>query len=97
MLRIFMRKYAGGNAHAYNLESIREHVTWYHQMMDLLAEKLPNAVRIIHYEDMVADPAGALQVAAELCSLALPEGQLPPIGNDSGCAAPYLDFMAGHV
>ena len=94
VLRIYMRHYDKGNAYAYDLKSARDHVMWYHQMMDLLAEKLPDIVRVIHYEDMVADPAAVLRVAADLCGLPMPEGALPPIGDDRGCAAPYRQFMA---
>jgi hypothetical protein len=93
-LRIYMRKYARGNAYAYDLGAIRTYVSWYHQMMDLLAEKLPEIVRVVHYEDMVADPAAALRVAADLCGLAIAEGPLPAVGDDRGCAEPYRQFMA---
>ena len=41
-------------------------------MADLLAQKLPNIVRVIRYEDMVADPATALRAAADLCGLPVP-------------------------
>jgi tetratricopeptide (TPR) repeat protein len=93
-LRIYMRKYARGNAYAYDLASIRTYVTWYHQMMDLLAEKLPDIVRVIHYEEMVADPAAALRMAADLCGLPVAGGPLPAVGDDRGCSVPYRQFMA---
>ncbi|MCH7888571.1 MAG: sulfotransferase [Proteobacteria bacterium] len=94
MLRIYMRKYGRGNAYGYDLKTIREHLTWYHEMMDLLAERLPDRVRIINYEDMIADPAGALRVAADLCGLPMRDGPLPTIGDDRGCGEPYRQFMA---
>ena len=94
MLRIYMRKYAVANPYGYDLKSIRDHVTWYHQMIDVLAEKLPDIVRVIQYEEMVADPAGALRSAAELCGLSMTDAPLPTIGDDRGCAAPYRQFMA---
>ena len=94
MLRIYMHKYSSRNAYAYDLNSIREHVTWYHEMIDVLAEKLPDITRVIRYEDMVADPAAALRVAADLCGLTMTEGPLPEIGDDRGCAEPYRQFMA---
>ena len=70
-LRMYLRHYKIRNSYAYDLKAARDHVTWYHAMMDVLAAKLPDRVRIINYEDMVTDPAGALRVAAELC------GRLP--------------------
>jgi Sulfotransferase family len=93
MLRIYMRKYRSGNPYAYNLKATRDHILWYHQMMDLMAEKFPDIVRVIGYDEMVADPAAALRTAAELCGLPMPTGPLPTIGGDRGCAAPYRDFM----
>jgi tetratricopeptide (TPR) repeat protein len=90
LLRIFMRRYARGNSYSYSLKAAREHIAWYHEMIDLLAEKLPPIARIIRYEDMVADPRGALQVCAELCGLPMTDAALPDIGDDRGCAAPYL-------
>jgi tetratricopeptide (TPR) repeat protein len=93
-LRIYMRKYRWGSPYSYDLKSTYEYIIWYHQMMDLIAEHLPDRVRIIHYEEMIADPAGALRVAADLCGLAMRDGPLPELGDDRGCAAPYREFMA---
>ena len=93
-LRTFLRHYAGGNAYAYELKAIREYVTWYYQMIDVLAEKLPNIVRVVQYEDIVADPTAALRVAAELCGLPMSDKPLPPVGDDRGCSAPYKQLMA---
>jgi hypothetical protein len=80
--------------YSYDLKAARDHVVAYHEMIDLLAAKLPNAVRIVRYEDMVVDPAGARRVVADLCDL--PDSGLPaaPVGDDRGCAKPYRDFMA---
>ena len=93
MLRIYMRKYAFGNPYGYDLAAIRDHITWYHEMIDVLAEKLPHITRVVHYEDIVADPRAALDVAAELCGVPMEHGPLPDIGDDRGCAEPYRDFM----
>jgi len=46
---------------------------------------------------IVADPAGVLRVAAELCGLPIPEGPTPSIGDDRGCAEPYREFMAAEL
>jgi tetratricopeptide (TPR) repeat protein len=97
VLRIYFRRYTEGNAYAYNLAAAREHVLWYHQMMDLMAAKLPSVVRIVRYEDMVADPSSALRIAADLCELPMPGKPLPAIGDDRGCAEPYREFMAAEL
>jgi len=93
MLRIFMRQYAVGNPYAYDLKATREHLLWYQGMIDALAEKLPSIARVIRYEDIIADPAAALKIAAELCGLKPAAGPLPELGDDRGCAGPYRKLM----
>ena len=93
-LRIFMRHYQSDNSYAYDMDMIREHIDWYHEMMDLMVKKNPDHARIVHYEDMVTDPAGALKVAADLCGIAMPQGAVPAVGDDRGCAMPYKDMVA---
>ena len=60
ILRIYMQKYTVGHADSYDLKAIREGLAWYHEMIDLLAAKLPDIARVITYEDMVADPPAAI-------------------------------------
>jgi tetratricopeptide (TPR) repeat protein len=96
-LRIFMRKYKRGNGYAYNLRVIRDYVRWYHQMIDLLAKWLPDRVCIVGYEDMVADRALTLKIAANLCGLPMHQGPLPDIGDDRGCAEPYRKLMTAEL
>lgn len=93
-LRIYMKKYAEGFSFSYDIEAIHSYVTWYYRMIDMLAEKFPKISLVIQYEDMIADPAAALNSAAELCGLELLEVTLPEIGDDRGCAEPYRAFMA---
>jgi tetratricopeptide (TPR) repeat protein len=93
VLRIYQRRYREWNSYSYDLKATRDYVNWYYEMIDLMAQKLPNAVRVIHYEDMIADPSEALRTAAELCGLLMSEQQLPDIGDDRNCAEPYRHFM----
>lgn len=93
VLRIYQRKYREGNAYSYDLGATRKHVLWYHQMMDTLAKKLPDHVRIIDYKDMVADPARAVRTAAELCGVEARHGPLPVLRDDSGCAQHYREYI----
>jgi tetratricopeptide (TPR) repeat protein len=93
MLRIYMTQYRSSNDYAYDLKTAREQILQHHQMFDIMAEKFPDIVRIIQYEDLVADPAGAQSIAAELCGLKLPDEPPVSIGSDTGCAAPYWDLM----
>jgi tetratricopeptide (TPR) repeat protein len=89
MLRIFMRAYAVGNSYSYDLKATREHLLWYHQMIDTLAEKLPEISRVIQYEDIIANPASALRTGADLCGLTVKDGPIPELGDDRNCAEPY--------
>jgi tetratricopeptide (TPR) repeat protein len=93
LFQIFMREYQGGNPYGYNLKAAREHVLWHHQMADLMAEKLPDIVRVIHYEDMIAGPAACLRAAAELCGLTMPHHLPPTVAGDPDCSAPYRQLM----
>jgi hypothetical protein len=97
MLRIYMRKYRSGNPYAYDLKATRDHILWYHQMMDLMAEKFPDVTRVVRYEAMIADPAAAPRVAADLCGLPIPDEPLPTLGYDRGCAAPYRQLMTAEL
>jgi tetratricopeptide (TPR) repeat protein len=97
LLQIFMREYQGGNPYGYNLKAAREHILWQHQMANLMAEKFPEIVRIIHYEDMIANPMICLQAAAELCGLAITGVPLPTVAGDPGCSAPYRQFMIAEL
>jgi len=62
-------------------------------MADLMAEKLPHIVRVIEYEDMIADPTACLRTAAQLCGLSAPDGPVSPVAGDPGCSAPYRQLM----
>jgi hypothetical protein len=97
VLRIFMRRYSRSNFYACDLKAARDHVVWYHQMIDLLAQKLPGVVRVIRYEEMIADPSAALRTAADFCGLPMPQRPLPPVGDDRGCAEPYRKWMAAEL
>jgi tetratricopeptide (TPR) repeat protein len=91
--RIFMQSYKSGNAYAYDINSIHEHVTWYHKMMDAMVEKYPDIVRIVTYEDMVDNPAKVVGEAASLCGLRSPKAGSMQIPDDRGCAGNYIEFM----
>jgi tetratricopeptide (TPR) repeat protein len=93
LLRIFMRNYTSGNPYGADLKAARDHVLWFNEMIDLLAEKFPTIVRVIRYEDMIRNPTGALRVIADLCQLPMPD-KSPSISGDVDCAAPYRELIA---
>jgi tetratricopeptide (TPR) repeat protein len=95
ILRIYQRRYREWNSYSYDLKATRDYVIWYYQMIDLMAQKLPETVRVINYEDMVSDPSGSLVIAANLCGVPLSEqASLPSVGDDRNCSVPYSNFMS---
>jgi tetratricopeptide (TPR) repeat protein len=94
-LRIFMKKYAAGNFHAYDLVAIRHYIAWYHQFIDVLAARFPEISCVISYEEMIADPLKIRAAVAQLCGLEATETPLgaPELEDDRNCAAPYLAWM----
>jgi hypothetical protein len=92
-LRIYQRIYDAGHFYSYDLKTARDHVVWYHQVIDLLQKTFPALVRVIRYEEMVTDPVAALRTAADLCGLPMTDRPPPPVGDDRGCAAPYRQFI----
>jgi tetratricopeptide (TPR) repeat protein len=92
-LRIFMKRYRSGHPYSYDLKSIFRYIEWYHAMMDGLAGKFPELVRIIVYEKMIANPRHALATVADLCGLTVPDIALPAMGDDRGAALPYREAM----
>ena len=58
----------------------RDHIIRYHEAIDLLQEKLPEWVRVVHYEDMIVNPAITLRTAAHLCGLPMTERPLAADG-----------------
>jgi hypothetical protein len=92
-LRIYMKRYKAGHPYSYDLKSIFRYVNWYHAMMDELARKLPGVTRIGAYEDMIENPRRALEMAAELCGLPVPDASMPELGDDRGAATHYHGAM----
>ena len=93
-LRIYMKKYKIGNPYAYDIGDIRDHIAWYYQMIDVVAERLPNVSTILHYEDLFAEPQAILRSIADLCGLDAPDPPLPQLHGDQRCAGPYRDLIA---
>ena len=95
-LRIYMKKYKAGNAYAYDIAGIRDHIAWYDRMSDVLAERLAHVSAVLGYEDMIADPQAALRAVADLCGVEAPDAPLPQLHDDRNCSAPYRDLMAAY-
>lgn len=90
-LRIFQKP--EGSPYAYDLESIREYLTWYNDYISLLHARFSSTTLVLDYEAMIEDPRGALASVASLCGLTAPTPGVPALGDDRNCSWSYLDMM----
>lgn len=96
--RIYMKDYElDKQAYSYSIAKTYAFVRRYYETIDHLVKLLPDVSRIVRYEEMVEDPRGAAEVAAELCGLSVPSGELPRPGDDRGCSEPYRPFIDAAV
>jgi tetratricopeptide (TPR) repeat protein len=91
--RIFTSVYAIGNAYSYNFQVIEDYLSWYNACIDVIARSFKDAVRIVTYDDLVADTRSLYKTATELLPLDFADVEPPSIGDDRGCSAPYAQFM----
>lgn len=92
-LRIFMRRYLTGNAYAYDLAHIFEHLEWSDRMIDAVAAKIPERSAVIDYPSMVADPAATRATIEALCGQDPGDEPAPGLSDDSGCGEPYRPMI----
>jgi hypothetical protein len=92
-LRMYMSKYLRGNAYAYDLKSIADHVAWYNAMIALVAQKHSDVSIVVTYENMIADPNAVLHSVAGLIGLSVGSGPRPDLIDDRDVAEPYKEFM----
>jgi hypothetical protein len=93
-LRVFMKKYAHGHYYSYSVPQIYEYISFYHALMDIYLDRYPDRTMLVHYENLVIDPRNVLSAVAKFCSIAEETDASPVVGDDIGCAAPYLAFLA---
>jgi Flp pilus assembly protein TadD len=92
-VRIFFKHYLTGNAFAYGVANIKDYLAWYFQMTDIWAEKFPDIVARVTYEDMITDPKATIARLGEFVGLEPSNGLSPALGDDRGCAKPYLEMI----
>ena len=92
-LRIFMKNYRTGNSYAFDLSSIFQYIDWYHQMIDILLEKIGERAILVDYETLVANPSLAVNQVFDLCGLDGTNVSIDPIFNDIGAALPYKSYL----
>jgi hypothetical protein len=84
-----MRRYLSGNAYAYDLETIIDHLEWFDGMIEALAGKIGDRARCVTYEEIVADPAETRRRVAGLCGIEARARKVPDLGDDRSCGEPY--------
>lgn len=93
--RIFTKLYRSNtNYYGYDLKKIYDYIDWYYSMIDAWMAALPKVSVIVSYEEMLASPSAILEQAAELCGLDAPQAEPAPLGDDTGAAVPYLEYLA---
>jgi tetratricopeptide (TPR) repeat protein len=92
-LRMFFKSYAKKNIYSYRIRDIQDYLDWYTKLQDVWLARFPDHIITVAYEDMVACPEATVKRVAEFCGLEPPEGELPDIGDDSGCAVPYRAWL----
>ncbi len=97
IFRIYMKNYASGNEYAYDVNTIKEYIEWYYEMIDICLEKLPKISVLVEYENMIADPKAIVEIAYNLCGLKGEPTEIPAIGDDRRIAEPYRRFINNAV
>lgn len=92
--RIFGKIYPlDTNPFAYDMAHIRDYFDGYTRLVDAWSAHLGELAIRVSYKDIIADPKGTLAKITELCGLPAPNGELPDLGDDRGCAKAYLDYL----
>ena len=94
MFRIFATNYGSGNAYAFSIKTINEHIAWYDSLADILVEKFPNVSRVVSYDQLASDPNSMLTTVCELCGLdpKVNRVHIAP-ATDTGISRPYQAYI----
>ena len=90
---ILMTLYRYGNEYSYDLKSACEHVMWYHNMIDLLSERIPEISYVTTYEETIQNPAGVITKIANLCKIDVTKNNASQLHNDVGLADAYRSYI----
>ena len=96
-IRIFFKHYANGNFYSYDMNDTIEFIKWYRTMEGIWAEKFPEHVLLVNYEDLVVDRDDVVARVAQFCGLEQPLPELPHVGDDRRCAEPYRDLLKSQL
>lgn len=92
-LRIFQKNYSSGNYYSYTLKSALEHVDWYHDMIDVLLERLPGRTACVEYENFVGNEQVLFDALTRVMGAKPIVASQTKSYDDTGASRPYRDLM----
>jgi tetratricopeptide (TPR) repeat protein len=93
LVRTYFKNYRSGHHHAYDPKWIAEYVDWYDDLSRQWEKQFPERVRILSYEQLVANPTKTVSDIAMWLGLNPQSLEGPLVGDDSGVAKPYISIM----
>ena len=92
LFKMYSRRYLSGNSYSYDLKETKRYIELYYDMSDALMNAFPDISCCLEYENVVNDPASALDEMCRLCDIKPNHKFLPvSIANDIGCSKPFAD------
>ena len=94
LVRTYFKSYRSGHYHAYDPNWIIEYIDWYEQLSQQWEKVFPGSVRILSYEELVADTVGVVSDILEWLGLRL-EASLSAlvVGDDRYVSEPYIPIL----
>jgi tetratricopeptide (TPR) repeat protein len=60
-----------GNFYAYHMETIQQHLEWYHDMFDLLSARLGDRIMAIEFDELMSNPSEQIRRTEEMLNFRL--------------------------
>jgi tetratricopeptide (TPR) repeat protein len=96
--RIYTKSYRAGNWYSYDLSSLKEYITKYYQIVDLMADLMPQKVRVINYEELVSNPADICTDVLADCGVSTDASlSYGEVQNDVGCSNLFQALMQSEI
>ena len=89
--RIYFKHYREGNHISYDIRTIVEYLSKTELLMDTLAERLPNAVKVVNYEDCVSSPEKLYAEIMRFCGIKPGPVNIGELPSGIGCGEPYRE------
>lgn len=93
IFKIFTRNYKEGNEYAQSIESIRNYISWYRQMADIVLNVYPQRSLRINYENMIDNPGSIVQQISDMCSIKHQTNLSFSLKGDVGISKEYIKYF----